>query len=245
MFYVVKLTISYNGTHFSGWQRQQRKRTVQGIIEQKLSELFRKKIEIDGAGRTDRGVHAYGQVATFGVETTIPQEKFHLLINRRMPADIHIVSTEIVDESFHARYSAKGKRYAYKIHHGLEKNPMVADSHLHVAHTLDVAKMKLAAEKLIGEKDFRSFMASGSSVKNTVREIYDISFKEANELLVIEFHGNGFLYNMVRIIVGMLLDVEASRLPIEKIDQIIESKDRTQLKHTAPPEGLYLVKVYY
>ena len=245
MKYVVKLTISYNGTHFSGWQRQQGKRTVQGVIEYNLSELFRKKIEIDGAGRTDRGVHAFGQVATFSVETTLPKEKFDLLINRRMPSDIHIVSTEFVDDAFHARYSAKGKRYAYKIYHGVGKNPMICDTYLHVEKTLNVSIMKEVSKFLIGEKDFKSFMASGSSITNTVREIYDVSFIEEGQLLTIEFYGNGFLYNMVRILVGMLLDVEAGRLEMEKIEEIIANKDRSKLKHTAPPEGLYLVKVYY
>lgn len=245
MFYVVKLTIAYNGTHFHGWQRQQGKRTVQGVIEKKLSELFRTKIEIDGAGRTDRGVHAYGQVATFGVETTMPGERFHMLINRRMPADIQIVETELVDEDFHARYSATGKRYMYKIHHDCHKNPMVSDHVLHVQEALDVNKMRVAAEKLIGEKDFRSFMASGSSVKNTVREIYAIDFTERDCELCIEFHGNGFLYNMVRIIVGLLIDVANDRIKLEDIEQIIEEKDRTKLKHTAPAQGLYLMKVYY
>lgn len=245
MMYVVKLTISYNGTHFSGWQRQQGKRTVQGVLEYNLTELFRKKIEIDGAGRTDRGVHAYGQVASFSVETTLPKEKFELLINRRMPKDIHIVSTEFVEESFHARYYAKGKRYAYKIQHGVTKDPMFCDTHLHVEKRLDVSIMREVSKLLIGEKDFRSFMASGSSITNTVREIYDINFIEEGQLLTIEFYGNGFLYNMVRILVGMLLDVETGRLEMKNIEGIIANKDRSKLKHTAPPEGLYLVKVYY
>lgn len=245
MFYVLKLTIAYNGSHFFGWQRQQGRRTVQGIIEQKLSELFGEKIEIDGAGRTDRGVHAYGQVATFGVETTMPKEKFHLLINRRMPSDIQIVSTEIVESTFHARYSAIGKRYCYKIQHGRMKDPMHCDSHLHLNETLDVSKLKAVAEKLIGKKDFRAFMASGSSVKNTVREIYEIKIEEDHELLTIEFHGNGFLYNMVRIMVGLMLDVEKGRIPLENLEEIIRGEDRSKLKHTAPPQGLYLMKVYY
>lgn len=245
MFYKVKLTIAYNGTHFHGWQRQQGKRTVQGVIEKKLSELFHTKIEIDGAGRTDRGVHAYGQVATFDVETTMPGDRFHMLINRRMPRDIQIVKTELVDEDFHARYSATSKRYMYKIHHGCHKNPMVSDHVLHVQEVLDVNKMRTAADKLIGEKDFRSFMASGSSINNTVREIYAIDFTESAYELCIEFHGNGFLYNMVRIIVGLLIDVANNRIKLEDIEQIIEEKDRTKLKYTAPAEGLYLIKVYY
>lgn len=245
MFYVVKLKIAYNGTHFHGWQRQQGRRTVQGVIEQKLSELFHHKVQIDGAGRTDRGVHAYGQVATFGVETAMPGERFHMLINRRMPADIQIVETELVDGSFHARYSAVGKRYMYKIHHGCKKNPMVSDHVLHVKEPLDVRKMRAASEKLIGEKDFRSFMASGSSIKNTVREIYAIEFTENACELCIEFHGNGFLYNMVRIIVGLLIDVANDRIKLEDIDNIIAKKDRSKLKHTAPAQGLYLMKVYY
>ncbi len=245
MKYVIKLIISYNGTHFYGWQRQQGKRTVQGVIEYNLSELFKKKIQIDGAGRTDRGVHAYGQVATFTVETTIPKDKIGLLINRRMPADIHVTSTEVVDESFHARYSAKGKRYAYKIHHGASKDPLYCDTHLHVDRQLNVTIMKDVSKCLIGEKDFRSFMASGSNVTHTIREIYDITFIEEGQLLTIEFYGNGFLYNMIRILVGLLLDVEAGKIGLNRIEEIIKSKDRTQLKHTAPPEGLYLVEVYY
>lgn len=245
MKYVVKLVISYNGAHFSGWQRQQGRRTVQGIIERHLSRLFKEDIEIDGAGRTDRGVHAFGQTATFSVETAIPSDRFHLLINRRMPADIHIESTELVDDSFHARFSAKGKRYAYKIQHGLKKNPMLCDTHLQIEKELNVEIMKKVSKYLIGEKDFRSCMASGSSVTNTVREIYEINFIESANSLTVEFYGNGFLYNMIRIIVGMLLDVEAGYLQADKIEGIIASLDRNQLKHTAPPEGLYLVKVYY
>jgi len=245
MFYLIKLCISYNGTHFSGWQRQQKKRTVQGVIEGQLSELFRKPIEIDGAGRTDRGVHAYGQVATFEVETSIPKDKIKLLIDRRMPADIGIQSLEFVEENFHARYSAKGKRYAYRIHHGIGKDPMCSDHFLHVDKQLDIPIMKAVAKKLIGEKDFRSFMASGSSVQNTVREIYEISFIESPNELRIEFYGNGFLYNMIRIIVGLMLDVESGKIALNDIESIIAAKDRSALKLTAPSQGLYLVKVYY
>lgn len=245
MFYIVKLTIAYNGTHFSGWQRQQGKRTVQGVIEQKLSELFCCKIEINGAGRTDKGVHAYGQVATFGVETTMPSDRFHLLINRRMPADIQIRALKLMKADFHARYSAVGKHYRYKIHHNCEKDPMLSNHVFHVEKKLDIPLMKAAAEKLTGKKDFRAFMASGSSVKNTVRRIEAIEFKETGQLLTIDFHGNGFLYNMVRIMVGLMLDVEAGRIKLQDIQGIIDRKDRQKLKYTAPPEGLYLLKVDY
>lgn len=245
MNYVIKLVIGYNGTHFSGWQRQRKKRTVQGEIEKALSELFRKPIQIDGAGRTDKGVHAYGQVATFSVETSMPERRFQLLINRRMPSDIQIYDLEVVEPSFHARYSAKSKRYCYKIHHGTVKDPMLSDHYLHLDKALNVALMKQVAEKLIGEKDFRSFMASGSSVTNTVRTVYDISFKEDGHILEIEFYGNGFLYNMVRIMVGLMLDVANHKIPITAVEQLIEDCDRTKLKNTAPAEGLYLIQVYY
>ncbi|MBN2898413.1 MAG: tRNA pseudouridine(38-40) synthase TruA [Clostridia bacterium] len=245
MFYVIKLVIGYNGTHFSGWQRQQRKRTVQGVIEQALSQLFKTNIEIDGAGRTDRGVHAYGQVATFSVETTMPAERFHMLINRRMPPDIEIHSAEIMPRAFHARYSAKAKRYCYKIHHGRAKDPMRSDHYLHVEKTLDLGVMREVAKHLIGEKDFRSFMASGSHITNTVREVYDIVLAEEGDVVNIEFYGNGFLYNMVRIMVGLMLDVEAGRIKLEEIEGIIAACDRTRLKHTAPAHGLYLVEVCY
>ncbi len=245
MFYNIKITIAYSGVHFAGWQRQSSKRTVQGEIENALSNLFRQDIKIDGAGRTDAGVHAYGQVATFNVDTTMPFDRFYTLINRRMPEDISITDVEIVDNSFHARYSSKAKRYAYKIYHGVNKNPIYSDFYLYNKQKLNVDVMKLAANFLIGKKDFKSFMASGSSIKNTIREIYSIDFFEDNEFLTIEFYGDGFLYNMVRIMVGLMLDVESGKIKLKDILQIIESKDRNLLKNTARANGLYLMEVYY
>lgn len=242
-----KMTVQYKGTNFNGWQRQNqgKQRTVQGILENKLSRFFGKKVEINGAGRTDKGTHSMGQVANFTVDTVIPFDNLKNKIQKLLPDDIYIYDIESVNLNFHARYDAKGKFYRYKILNANHRNPVLMDTYYYVNEKLDIEKMKLASSKLIGKKDFKSFMAAGSPMTNTVREVRNIDINKNEDFIEIDFYGDGFLYKMVRIMVGLLIDVSMEKIFIEDIDEIIESKDRTLLKHTAPAHGLYLMEVFY
>lgn len=242
-----KIILQYKGTNFNGWQRQNQgsQRTVQGVLETKLSKFFGQKVEINGAGRTDKGTHGLGQVASFTVDTKIPFENVKKKIQKLLPDDIYISDIEIVDSDFHARYGAKGKFYKYKILNSDQRNPILMDTHYYVDEKLDIEKMKAAAKHLIGRKDFKAFMAAGSPMTNTVREVTEIEIRQDGDFIELDFYGDGFLYKMVRIMVGLLIDVSTGKIKKENIDDIVEGKDRTLLKHTAPAHGLYLMKVFY
>ncbi|WP_432404425.1 tRNA pseudouridine(38-40) synthase TruA [Wukongibacter sp. M2B1] len=241
----VKLTIAYDGTNYSGWQRQNNARTVQGVIEKKIRAITKQEIQIHGSGRTDAGVHALNQIASFTAEISIPTNKFAFVLNNALPSDIVIKEVEEMDMDFHARYSAKGKKYIYKIYNGVIRNPLYANYSYFVSKNIDVNKIIEASKYFIGEHDFKGFMSSGSNVKNTIRTIYNIDVYQKDEFIILEYKGNGFLYNMVRIITGSLLDVSSGKIMMENLDYIIKSKDRRNARHKAPPQGLYLAKVYY
>lgn len=250
----ILLTIQYDGTGYSGWQRQPDKRTVQGEIEKALTTLCRQPIEICGTSRTDAGVHAYGQAANFKGNYKIPVENIKKAVNGLLPEDIYIISAEKVEEDFHARFSAIGKTYEYKIISTKEKDIFSRNYHYNIYKELDIEPMRDAAAYFIGTHDFKSFMASGSSVIDTIRTIYALNimeekidyvkgFKQRN--INIEITGNGFLYNMVRIISGTLVDTGLGKMKPNQIANIIKAKDRRLSGHTAPPSGLYLKKIYF
>ncbi len=241
----IKLTIAYDGTNYSGWQRQSNARTVQGEIEKKLRAITKQEIQIHGSGRTDAGVHALNQIASFKSDLSIPVNKLAFVLNNALPSDIVIKEVEEMDMDFHARYSANGKKYVYKIYNGAIRNPMYANYSYFVNRDIDINKMIEASKYFIGEHDFKGFMSSGSNVKNTVRTIYNINVWEKDEFIILEYKGNGFLYNMVRIITGSLLDVAFGKVMMKNLGYIIESKDRKNARHKAPPQGLYLAEVYY
>jgi len=241
----IKLTIEYDGTSFCGWQNQPRGRTVQNEIEKALSILLKKKVKIYGAGRTDSGVHALGQVANFKEKIAIPTGKIPLALNGLLPEDIVIKSAEEMDPSFHARYSAVGKKYIYKINNTKFRKPLLRNYAYLVPYELDLEKMITASKYFIGEHDFKGFMASGSSVKNTVRTIYSFDVCMIDNMIIIETRGNGFLYNMVRIMVGTLVDVGRNKIKAHELPLIIGSGIREKAKHTAKAQGLYLAEVYY
>lgn len=241
----VKLTIAYNGTNYSGWQRQSNARTVQGEIERKLRLITKQEIEIHGSGRTDAGVHALGQIASFKSNLSIPINRIAFALNNALPLDIVIKSVEEVDMDFHARYSAKGKKYIYKIYNDSIRNPMYVNHSYFVNGNIDIRKIRESSKYFIGEHDFRGFMSSRSNVKNTIRTIYSIDIYKEENFIILEYKGNGFLYNMVRIITGTLLDAALSKINIENLDYIIKSRDRRNARHKAPPQGLYLGEVYY
>ena len=240
----IKITIQYNGKNYCGWQKQNNSPGIQGTIEKAIFDITREEVKITGSGRTDAGVHALGQVANFKINSQIPVDRIPNALNAKLPKDISIVKAEEVDEDFHSRYSAKKKTYRYQIYNSLYRSPIYADISYPVKYDLDIDKMKKEAKSLIGTYDFKGFMSSGSSVIDTVRTIYNIEVSKSEDLIIIEIEGNGFLYNMVRIIAGTLVDIGRGRIT-EKMSTIIESKSRSMAGHTAPAHGLFLKKVDY
>ncbi len=241
----VKLIISYDGTLFFGWQRQSVKRSVQGVVEKTLSKLLKKHIEIDGAGRTDAGVHAYGQVATFQAELPLPIEKLKEVLNNFLPEDVKIVQASYESDDFHARYSAIGKTYEYHVLHTIEPSVFKSRTHCLYKYALDDTLMKEACKKLMGEHNFGSFKATGSSAQNPFREITHLDFERNGETLVFTFTGDGFLYKMVRIMAAFILEIGTHQLPIEVIDEVLQVPSRQYTTKIAPAKGLFLKEVYY
>lgn len=240
----IKLTIEYNGKNYKGWQRQPDQPTVQQQIEDALYKITKEKININGSGRTDAGVHALGQIATFYTNSNIECEKIKLGLNSIIPLDIAITNSEEVNEEFHARFSAKRKIYKYVIYNNRVRSPILMDYSMHVPYKLDIYKMKEVSKELIGTYDFTSFTSTRSKVQNKVRTIYDIEIDKNEDMIEIRYTGNGFLYNMARILTGTLVDISRGIIK-EDIQEIISAKDRKRAGTTAPPYGLYLLKVIY
>jgi len=243
----ILLTLAYDGTIYAGWQRQQNAIAVQQKLEEALSALLNKPITTKAASRTDAGVHALGQRAAFFVDSLrIPLDKLPQVVNGYLPKDIVVTAAELVPEGFNPRFDAVYKTYSYAMYNAQGPNPLLARYSVFVPRLLDVEAMKNASSMLIGRHDFGAFMATGSSAKTTVREIYGLDIvREATGLVTITVTGNGFLYNMVRIIAGTLLYVGLGKLPDYCIPDIILSRDRTKAGKTMPPEGLTLLEVGY
>lgn len=240
----LKLTIQYDGTKYCGWQKQPNSSGIQGTIEYAIYEITKEKVNIIGSGRTDAGVHALGQVANFKTNSNIPAARMPDALNAKLPKDISIIDCQEVSDDFHSRYSATGKIYRYLIYNKPYRSPLYKDISYHVRYDLDIEKMRVEAQSLLGTHEFKGFMSSGSSVKDTVRTIHNISIEESGDLIVLEVEGNGFLYNMVRIIVGTLVDIGRGRID-KPLEEIIASQDRGEAGHTAPAHGLFLKKVHY
>ena len=228
-----------------GWQKQPNKLNIQGNLEKVISDLTKEEIGIIGSGRTDAGVHALGQVANFKTNSNIPIEKFAIAINSRIKQSIRIKKAEEVDERFHSRYNCKRKTYRYIINTSETGSAIYRNLEYNIKMKLDVEKMKEAAKYFVGEHDFSAFKSSGTSSKSSVRTIYEAKVEENGERIIIELTGNGFLYNMVRIISGTLVEVGLGKIKPEEISKIIESKNRQNAGKTLPPCGLYLVSVEY
>ncbi|MEH7083327.1 tRNA pseudouridine(38-40) synthase TruA [Neobacillus drentensis] len=241
-----KCIISYDGSGFSGYQVQPNKRTVQSVLESVLTKMHKgEPMKVFASGRTDAGVHAKGQVVHFDSPLHIPEEKWGRALNSLLPDDISVLSTVAVEESFHARFDAKGKEYRYKLHLSSNRDPFLRQFAYHYPYVLDLNAMEQASESFLGTHDFTSFCAARTEVEDKVRTIKAIDFSLENELLTIRFVGNGFLYNMVRILVGTLLEVGSGDRPPEDIPTILEQKDRKFAGKTAPGHGLYLWEVFY
>lgn len=241
----VKLTIQYDGTHYHGWQTQKNAETVQETVENAVMRITGAKSAVVGCGRTDAGVHAVHFAANFKTETKIPCEKLPLALNAYLPPDIICICAEEVPNDFNARYSAKRKRYTYFIQNTKFPDAFKINYSWHFPYRLDADAMKRAAEAFLGEHDFVGFAASGFTVKTTVRTIYSLDVEETDGGVKIDVCGNGFLYNMVRIIAGTLAFVGCGKINAEDMADIIASRDRRRAGITAPPQGLFLSEVYY
>ena len=241
----VMLEVAYDGTGYCGWQVQPNGITVQEVLNTHLSELLKEEIVTIGASRTDAGVHALGNVAVFDTNARIPGEKISYALNQRLPEDIRIQMSKEVEQDFHPRYRNSRKTYEYRILNRRFQVPTERFySHFTYIH-LDENKMQEAGNYLLGEHDFKSFCGTGAQVKTTVRTIYDLTVERRGEMITIRVTGSGFLYNMVRIIAGTLMEAGSGAYPPEKIKEIIREKNRTAAGPTAPAKGLTLIKIDY
>lgn len=249
------LTIEYDGTGFSGWQRQPDRKTVQGELERVLTSVCGREIKIDGTSRTDAGVHAYGQRASFKGEFGIPTDKLAMVVNHRLAGGkrgktasgpIRITQVREMPEDFHARFDAKGKTYIYRLRNSQEADVFCRNYCYRVGQALDLDAMKAAARRIEGTHDFQCFQAAGGEERlTTVRTVYKVDIRSNGENIDIFVTGDGFLYNMVRIITGTLVEVGLGKKEPESVEGMIKSRDRQTAGHTAPPQGLYLAQVYY
>jgi tRNA pseudouridine38-40 synthase len=283
-----KITIAYDGTGYVGWQRQASGPSVQGLLEGALRDLDERDVTLTGAGRTDAGVHALGQVAGFTLHRVLPASAIVRALNARLPDAVRVLSAEEVPSTFHPRFGARRKTYRYRIWNGEVISPFERRYAWHLVAALDAGAMQAAAERLVGRHDFSAFQATGSPVSTTQREIFasEVAAAESADgrlfarvtaglkpcatsgettsrppgttwdvrgaglqpcdaLIVYEITGTGFLRHMVRIIVGTLVEIGRGRQPVEWIDRLLTSRDRTVAGPTAPPEGLFLVTVEY
>lgn len=252
-----RLTVAYDGTDFAGWQRQANGPSIQEALETALTQLFGHPVACQGAGRTDSGVHAAGQVVSFISPRTLPQRAIVYGTNDHLPSTIAVMTAEVAADDFNARFSASGKLYRYQVYNGPVRSPLHARTHWHVynGRTLDVAAMQTAATVLVGRHDFAAFRATGCERRTTIRTIrrlevfrpadrYPASGADAAEIFI-EVEATAFLRNMVRILAGTLVHVGRGKLTTEQVAQLLTSHDRTQGGPTAPPQGLTLCRVDY
>lgn len=241
-----KIIVQYDGSKYKGWQVQNSTdMTIQGKIQNVLSEMTGQEIEVIGSGRTDAGVHAYGQVANFHVPEHFEAEEIIAYLNQYLPMDIAVISVEEVEERFHARFHAISKTYVYRIHRSSIPNVFERKFMYTYTEKLNVSAMRDAAKLLVGTHDFMAFCGNKKMKKSTVRTITDISIEEIGDELRISYTGDGFLQNMIRIMTGTLLEIGNGQKSIAEISKILDSKDRQNAGYTVPPEGLVLQKVFY
>ena len=238
----VRLTVAYDGTNYHGWQVQNNGITIESELNRCLSDLLKEDIQVIGASRTDSGVHALGNIAVFDTASRMPAEKISYALNQRLPEDIRIQRSEEVAPDWHPRYVTSRKTYEYRIYRGEFPMPVKRLYALFSYRSFDVEKMQQAAGYLVGEHDFKSFCQVGAQVESTVRTLYSVDVEEQGSDLVIRVCGNGFLYNMVRIIAGTLMDVGQGKKAPEEMQDILEAKNRSAAGPTAPAHGLMLTK---
>ncbi len=242
----IKIIIEYDGKDFNGWQKQPKKLNIQGSIESAIKQITGEDIELSASGRTDAGVHAFGQVANFKTNSKLPIEKFPIAINSKLKKSIRILKAEEVDENFHSRLSCRRKTYRYVINNSSVGSAIYRNLETHIPQKLDIKKMQKAAGFFEGEHDFKAFKASGTSSKSSIRTIFKAEVLDMGEnRIYIELTGNGFLYNMVRIIAGTLVEVGLGKIDPEEIPNIISEGKRERAGKTLSPNGLFLINVEY
>jgi tRNA pseudouridine38-40 synthase len=242
----LKCIISYDGTNFSGYQVQPNKRTVQSELEACLAKLHKgNEIKVFASGRTDAGVHAKGQVIHFDSPLSIPEDRWPTALNSLLSDDIAVLSAEYANPSFHARFCARGKEYRYVLRLSSKCDPFMRNYAYHYPYPLNLEAMEEGASFLLGTHDFTSFCSAKTEVEDKIRTIREIEFLRDKELLTLKFVGDGFLYNMVRILVGTLLEIGSGERKPKEIEKILQGKDRRLAGKTAPAHGLYLWEVFY
>jgi tRNA pseudouridine38-40 synthase len=241
----IKLTVQYDGSRYHGWQIQPGKRTIQGELVEALSNLVRVRTHVHGASRTDAGVSALGQVALFEIESPIPTKNFADAINDRLPREIVVTSAEEVPNGFDLFGGVKNKLYRYTIYTGRNRPVLRLNQCWHLPKTLNVPAMNRAAQLLVGKKDFKSFASAADRRESSVRTIFRCDVTAEDKWIYVNVEGDGFLYNMVRNIVGTLVEVGVGRWEPEKMNEILEAKNRTAAGRLAPPQGLCLIWIKY
>lgn len=241
----VMLIVAYDGTNYHGWQMQPNAVTIEQILNEKLSELLKEDVQVIGASRTDAGVHAEGNVAVFDTNTSIPGEKISYALNHLLPEDIVIQESFEVEPDFHPRKCDSIKTYQYRILNRNFNLPVKGRNAYHFYRKLDLDKMREAAAYFVGKHDFKNFCSSHTQAKSTIRIIYSFDIEEEDEEIVLTVSGNGFLYNMVRMLTGTLLDVGTGRMSPDKIPELLAAKERVHSPNTAPARGLTLLDIEY
>lgn len=241
----VKFLVAYDGTNYHGFAKQKNAKTIQEVLEKAIFELTKQHIEVIGSGRTDTGVHAKGQCCIVDLETSIPIERLGKALNSKLPEDIVVRELEEVQSDFHPRFCVKKKTYRYQILNSPQKDPFVGRYAYFYPYELDIEKMKEAAKYIVGTHDFKCFCASGATVKTTERTVYSLEITKIDDMIQIDICGNGFLYNMVRIIAGTLIEIGRGKISPNLVHEMIKSKDRMKAGPTAPPTGLMMLDIKY
>lgn len=241
----IKLTLEYDGEGYHGWQRQPQMATIQGLVEEALAIILQEKVNLIGAGRTDAGVHAQGQVANFKTQSQIPLKNLKAALNSLLPGDIIVQHIALVSDDFHARYQAKSKIYCYTILNSPFSSPFSRKYVYFFPYSLDLLAMKRAAKFLVGRHDFSSFRGAGASRGDCSRKVKRLRISTEKALVLLNMEADGFLYNMARIITGTLVEVGRGKITVGEVGRILRAKDRRQAGPTLPARGLCLLKVKY
>lgn len=241
----IRIVVQYEGTNYVGWQLQENGVSIQQRLNEAIFAITGEHVRVHGSGRTDSGVHALTQVAHFDTSARMPADKFAVALNTRLPRDIRVLYSEETDETFHARFSAKNKTYRYVVQNGSHADVFTRNTALHAHAPLDFEKMALAAGDALGEHDFAAFMTAGSKIESTIRTVTRSVWTRDGAYYYYDVSANGFLYNMVRILVGTMLEIGLNNLPQDAISRALASKNRADAGPTAPAHGLTLVRVVY